>query len=183
MHHMTAAGINIFNISVKDSEGPLWVNKAHVYRSEGKKISNGRGEKNSPHINATAHFCLLRLFQRHVRPITCREALRCGRPDCKTTLHPHQNTVGWHRRVYKSSWASGEGPLLGILLFLQRRTCASSHHRGKNATARFSPSFQWRGSSWQWSGDCFIYKNQWVAFFFNPCCSFLEFCYSTQRRI
>lgn len=149
---MTAAGINIFIIPIKDSEEPLWVNKAHVYRSE-SKIRNDKEEKNSPHINATTHFCLLRLFQRHVCSNTCREALRCGRPDCKTTRHPHQNTAGWHRRAYENSWASGDGPLLGILLFLQRRTCPSSHHRGESATARFSLSFQWRGSSWQWSGD------------------------------
>lgn len=151
-HHMTAAGINIFIITIKDSEGPLWVNKAHVYRSESKKIRNGQEEKNSPHVNATTHFCLLRLFQRHEQYVPSPAGRLSDVVDLTARrLCIHQNTAGWHRRAYENSWASGEGPLLGILLLLQRRTCASSHHRG--ATTHFPHSFQWRGSSWQWSGD------------------------------
>lgn len=82
-----------------------------------------RQTKTSPHIKATIH-CLLGLVQWHIFSMTHLEALRCGWPDCKTTLHPHPNNSKWHNHVcsaakhrvtschcfyYISAWLAGKG--------------------------------------------------------------------------
>lgn len=46
--------------------------------------------------------------QWHIFSITRQEAFRCGWPDCKTSLHPHQNNSKWHNHVCYDSKTWGK---------------------------------------------------------------------------
>lgn len=146
-------------------------------------------KRSPPRIIATTR-CLLCLFQWHVRCMACWEVLRCGRPDCKTALHPHQNISGkskqWRRRVYENSRASGErltvsGMTVIYRLTAQRRQRLASCHvtlmkmqrpqsnHGAINQFFFTPQKQNLKNKWLF----FMQKSQWLAF--SPCYSFKIF--------
>lgn len=52
----------------------------------------------------------------HTFSVTHQEAFRCGWPDCKTTLLPHQNNSKWHNHVCSNSKTSGEWHLLIVFI-------------------------------------------------------------------